>query len=81
LILRAPRAQRWFETGKHPKEKEAVMTQPSTEKSVQGLPPAEAIELPSLLSVVPESVVSRTLIKRGGGNVTLFSFDRGQGLS
>jgi quercetin dioxygenase-like cupin family protein len=57
------------------------MTNPSTEKTEGGLPPAEAVELPSLLSIVPESVVSRTLIKRSGGNVTLFSFDRGQGLS
>jgi len=29
----------------------------------------------------PGSVVSKTLIKRDAGNITLFSFDRGQGLS
>jgi len=45
------------------------------------LPPAEAIRLDSLLQYVPGSVVSRTLIKRPVGTVTLFSFDAGQGLS
>ena len=45
------------------------------------LPPAEAIRLDELLTYVPGSVVSRTLIKRPVGTVTLFSFDKGQGLS
>jgi quercetin dioxygenase-like cupin family protein len=45
------------------------------------LPPAEAIRLQGLLDYVPGSVVSRTLIKRPVGTVTLFSFDEGQGLS
>jgi quercetin dioxygenase-like cupin family protein len=34
-----------------------------------------------LLAYVSGSVVSRTLIKRPVGTVTLFSFDKGQGLS
>jgi len=37
--------------------------------------------LASLVSVQPGSVVSRTLLKNGGGSLTLFAFDRGQGLS
>ncbi len=45
------------------------------------LPPAEAIRLAELLAYVSGSVVSRTLIKRPVGTVTLFSFDKGQGLS
>ncbi len=45
------------------------------------LPPAEAIRLEEVLTYVPGSVVSRTLIKRPVGTVTLFSFDEGQGLS
>jgi quercetin dioxygenase-like cupin family protein len=45
------------------------------------LPPAEAIRLDELLAYVSGSVVSRTLIKRPVGTVTLFSFDKGQGLS
>ena len=46
-----------------------------------GLSPAEAVRLDELLTYVPGSVVSRTLIKRPVGTVTLFSFDEGQGLS
>ena len=45
------------------------------------LPSAEALRLDGLLAYVPGSVVSRTLIKRPVGTVTLFSFDKGQGLS
>lgn len=46
-----------------------------------GLPPAEAVRLNDLVDYSPGSVVSRTLIKNEAGNVTLFSFDKGQGLS
>ena len=53
----------------------------SQEKSDGTLPPAEALRLAELLDYVPGSVVSRTLIKRPVGTVTLFSFDKGQGLS
>ena len=45
------------------------------------LPAAEAVRLDELLEYVSGSVVSRTLIKRPVGTVTLFSFDKGQGLS
>jgi quercetin dioxygenase-like cupin family protein len=45
------------------------------------LPAAEAVRLDELLEYVPGSVVSRTLIKRPVGTVTLFSFEAGQGLS
>lgn len=45
------------------------------------LPAAQALRLDELLAYVSGSVVSRTLIKRPVGTVTLFSFDRGQGLS
>ncbi len=45
------------------------------------LPPAKALRFDELLAYVPGSVVSRTLIKRPVGRVTLFSFDKGQGLS
>jgi quercetin dioxygenase-like cupin family protein len=45
------------------------------------LPAAKALRLDEMLAYVPGSVVSRTLIKRPVGTVTLFSFDKGQGLS
>lgn len=42
---------------------------------------AQAISLSSLVNYEPGSVVSRTLIDRKTGTVTLFAFDEGQGLS
>ncbi len=51
------------------------------ETSDGALPTAEALRLDEMLAYVPGSVVSRTLIKRPVGTVTLFSFDKGQGLS
>lgn len=54
----------------------------SVEKSSEGtLPKSEAVQLSKLLGVVDGAVVSRTLLKRKTGTITLFSFDRGQGLS
>jgi quercetin dioxygenase-like cupin family protein len=40
---------------------------------------AESIE--ELVQVQPGAVVSRTLVDRSAGTVTLFAFDAGQGLS
>jgi len=37
--------------------------------------------LTELVDVAPGAIVSRVLAKSGGGNVTLFAFDQGQGLS
>jgi quercetin dioxygenase-like cupin family protein len=42
---------------------------------------AEAIRLPDLVGYQDGAVVSRTLLKRATGTVTLFAFDQGQGLS
>jgi quercetin dioxygenase-like cupin family protein len=50
---------------------------------------ARSTELPGSVPVTPPTlagyqdgaVVSRTLLKRGGGTVTLFAFDEGQSLS
>jgi quercetin dioxygenase-like cupin family protein len=44
--------------------------------------PGAAAVAPMALSAYQEgAVVSRTLLKRGGGSVTLFAFDEGQSLS
>lgn len=51
------------------------------ESASSGLPQAQALRLADLIEYAPGSVVSRTLIKRPVGTVTLFSFDAGQGLS
>jgi quercetin dioxygenase-like cupin family protein len=45
------------------------------------LPPAVATDPLALVTVAPDAIVSRTLHRTAGGNVTLFAFDRGQFLS
>ncbi len=46
-----------------------------------GLPAADPRDLASLVAYQDGAIVSRTLAKTGGGNVTLFAFDAGQALS
>jgi quercetin dioxygenase-like cupin family protein len=46
-----------------------------------GLTPGQKNDLASLVSYQPGSVVSRTLIDRKAGTVTLFAFDERDGLS
>lgn len=41
----------------------------------------QAVELGKLVEYQEGAVVSRTLLKRATGTVTLFAFDQGQGLS
>ncbi|HKV24736.1 MAG TPA: cupin domain-containing protein [Candidatus Acidoferrum sp.] len=45
------------------------------------LPVAEVTPLVELVAYQDGAVVSRTLVKRATGTVTLFAFDEGQGLS
>jgi quercetin dioxygenase-like cupin family protein len=47
----------------------------------QTLTPAEALSLDSLITATPGGIASRVLAKTTGGNVTLFAFDAGQGLT
>lgn len=42
---------------------------------------AGPVELAGLVDYADGAVVSRTLLKRGAGTLTLFAFDRDQGLS
>ncbi len=46
----------------------------------QTIPPAETLSLPALITPTEGGIASRVLAKTTGGNVTLFAFDRGQGL-
>jgi quercetin dioxygenase-like cupin family protein len=46
-----------------------------------GMPAGEALDLGSLVAYQEGSIVSRTLVKRKGGTVTLFAFDVDQALS
>jgi quercetin dioxygenase-like cupin family protein len=41
----------------------------------------KAFDLAAALKYQDDSVVSREIIKKGAGTVTLFAFDKGQGLS
>ena len=45
------------------------------------IPAAEALRLADLISPTERGIASRVLAKNGGGNVTLFAFDAGEGLS
>ncbi len=45
------------------------------------LPSGEALRLASLIASTPGGIASRILAKTSGGNVTLFAFDAGQGLT
>jgi quercetin dioxygenase-like cupin family protein len=45
------------------------------------IPPAEALALSSLITPTEHGIASRVLAKTSGGNVTLFAFDGGQGLT
>src|SRR5687768_15319768 len=45
------------------------------------LPAAQALDLRSLITPTDHGIASRVLAKRSGGNVTLFAFDAGEGLT
>jgi quercetin dioxygenase-like cupin family protein len=47
----------------------------------QTIPPAEALSLQSLITPTEQGIASRILAKTTGGNLTLFAFDQGQGLT
>jgi len=49
--------------------------------STQNLPAAEALLLDSLIAPTPHGIASRVLARSAGGNITLFAFDAGQGLT
>jgi quercetin dioxygenase-like cupin family protein len=44
------------------------------------IPPAQALALAALVTPTDDGIASRVLARTGGGNVTLFAFDAGQGL-
>jgi quercetin dioxygenase-like cupin family protein len=48
---------------------------------MSAIPVSEALPLVDLIATPPHGIASRILAKTGGGNVTLFAFDAGQGLS
>lgn len=46
----------------------------------QTIPASQALALSTLITPTERGVASRVLARTGGGNVTLFAFDAGQGL-
>jgi len=57
------------------------MTKHDSQPKRQGVLPATVTTLADLVDYQEASVVSRTTIDKETGTVTLFAFDRGQGLS
>ena len=51
------------------------------EKTGRGMSAAEVVRGMDLVNYQEGSVVSREIIRRNTGNITLFAFDAGQGLS
>jgi len=54
---------------------------PQTPSKPKGLPGAETAMAAGLVNYQDGSVVSREIVKKPTGNVTIFAFDEGQGLS
>jgi quercetin dioxygenase-like cupin family protein len=51
------------------------------EQEKQGLAPSEKVKIAGLVDFQEGAVVSRTIMKKETGTVTLFAFDKDQGLS
>ena len=54
---------------------------PETPSRPKGLPAAQVAKALELVSYQDASVVSREIVKKSTGSVTIFAFDEGQGLS
>ena len=48
---------------------------------MSNIPAAEALVLADLITPTAQGIASRVLARSGGGNLTLFAFDAGQGFS
>jgi len=55
--------------------------QPEPPSQPKGLPGAQVAKAPELVNYQDGAVVSREIVKKPTGSVTLFAFDEGQGLS
>ena len=55
--------------------------QPASPSKPKGLPGAQVAKAPDLVNYQDGAVVSREILKKTTGNVTLFAFDQDQGLS
>jgi quercetin dioxygenase-like cupin family protein len=55
--------------------------QPENQSKPKGLPGAQAAQAAGLVSYQDGAIVSREIVKKPTGTVTVFAFDEGQGLS
>jgi quercetin dioxygenase-like cupin family protein len=55
--------------------------EPETPSKPKGLSSAEVATAAELVNFQDGSIVSREIVKKPSGNVTLFAFDEGQGMS
>jgi quercetin dioxygenase-like cupin family protein len=60
-------------------DKENMQTE--TPSKPKGLTEAEVVKLAELVNYQDGSIVSREIVKKPTGNVTIFAFDEGQGMS
>jgi len=58
-----------------------LTSEPFRQPRPKGLPGAEVVKAGGLVNYQEGSIVSREIIKKPTGNVTVFAFDEGQGLS
>lgn len=58
-----------------------MAVQDSKSETPGALAAAESVALTATVEVAPGAIVSRTLARSAGGNVTVFAFDRGQELA
>ena len=56
------------------------MPKSSTKKSSENLM-SKVISMSAMVAVAPDAVVSRTVVSKKAGTVSVFAFDKGQGLS
>ena len=54
---------------------------PPRKAAATRMPPAAAVKVAELAAWSKDSIVSRMLVQNTAGNVTLFAFDNGRGLS
>ena len=55
--------------------------EPNSLSKTKGLAPAQVAKTPELVQYQDGAVVSREIVKKPTGTVTIFAFDEGQGLS
>jgi quercetin dioxygenase-like cupin family protein len=64
-----------------PNQRKPSIMKPETPAKPKGLPGAQVAKVLELVNYQDGAVVSREIVKKPTGNVTLFAFDEGQGLS